>query len=60
MILAVGTTPSLPPIDGLAQAGPWTNREATTAHATPARLIVLGGGPVGCELAQAYVTLGSA
>ncbi len=59
VILAVGTTPSLPPIDGLAQAGPWTNREATTAHAVPERLIVLGGGPVGCELAQAYATLGS-
>ena len=45
---------------GLEDAAPWTNREATTAHAVPARLAVLGGGPVGCELAQAYATLGSA
>jgi dihydrolipoamide dehydrogenase len=59
VILAGGTTPLLPPIDGLAEADPWTNREATTAHDIPASLIVMGGGVVGVEMTQAYCTLGS-
>jgi dihydrolipoamide dehydrogenase len=59
VVLGVGTAALLPPIPGLREARPWTNREATTAHEVPARLTVLGGGPVGCELAQAYATLGS-
>ncbi|MEX2422313.1 MAG: FAD-dependent oxidoreductase, partial [Actinomycetota bacterium] len=49
----------LPPIPGLAEAAAWTNREATTAKAVPDRLIVLGGGVVGVELAQAWSSLGS-
>jgi dihydrolipoamide dehydrogenase len=59
VILAGGTTPLLPPIDGLAEARPWTNREATTAHAIPASLVVMGGGVVGVEMSQAYCSLGS-
>ena len=59
VILAGGTTPLLPPIDGLADAVPWTNREATTAKRVPASLIVMGGGVVGAELSQAYVSLGA-
>jgi len=59
VILAGGTTPTLPPIDGLVEAAPWTNREATTAGTIPARLIVMGGGVVGVELAHAYVSLGA-
>src|SRR5688500_6567658 len=59
VIVATGTTASLPPIPGLAEAGAWTNREATTAHAVPESLIVIGGGPVGCELAQAWNSLGA-
>jgi dihydrolipoamide dehydrogenase len=59
VILAGGTTPLLPPIDGLADAQPWTNREATTAHAVPASLVVMGGGVVGVEMSQAYCSLGS-
>jgi len=59
VILAVGTGASLPPIPGLAQASPWTNREVTTSDHIPPRLLVLGGGVVGCEMAQAYATLGS-
>ena len=59
MILAGGTTPALPPIDGFADARPWTNREATTARAVPASLIVMGGGVVGVELSQAYCSLGA-
>jgi dihydrolipoamide dehydrogenase len=59
VIVAVGTGPLLPPIPGLAEAAPWTNREATTAAAAPKRLLVLGGGVVGVELAQAWASLGS-
>jgi dihydrolipoamide dehydrogenase len=60
VIIATGSTASLPPIPGLAEADPWTNREATTAHEVPQSLIVIGGGPVGCELSQAWHSLGAA
>jgi pyruvate/2-oxoglutarate dehydrogenase complex dihydrolipoamide dehydrogenase (E3) component len=59
VVVAVGTAPMIPPIDGLAEAKPWTNREATVTDAVPASLLVIGGGPVGAELAQAFATLGS-
>jgi len=59
VVLANGTTPFMPPIDGLAESRPWTNREATAAHAVPERFLVLGGGPIGAELAQAFSRLGS-
>jgi dihydrolipoamide dehydrogenase len=49
----------MPPIDGLAEAKPWTNREATTAKQAPERLTILGGGVVGVEMAQAWRSLGS-
>ncbi|MGH3115454.1 MAG: dihydrolipoyl dehydrogenase family protein, partial [Gaiellaceae bacterium] len=58
VVMACGSTPVVPPIDGLADASPWTNREATTVKEIPRRLVVLGGGPVGCELAQAFRRLG--
>jgi pyruvate/2-oxoglutarate dehydrogenase complex dihydrolipoamide dehydrogenase (E3) component len=59
VVVATGTSPVLPPIDGLADVVAWTNREATEASSVPDRLLVLGGGPVGVELAQAYSRLGS-
>jgi dihydrolipoamide dehydrogenase len=59
VFLAGGTTPLLPPIDGLAEAEPWTNREATTSEHVPASLIIMGGGVVGVEMSQAYVSLGA-
>jgi dihydrolipoamide dehydrogenase len=59
VVLATGSEAALPPIPGLAEAQPWTNREATTAKRVPERLIVLGGGVVGVELAQAWHSLGS-
>ncbi len=59
VVLATGSTASLPPIDGLEQAHPWTAREATSAHAVPRRLVVLGGGVVGVEMATAYRGLGA-
>ena len=60
VVAATGSRTSMPPIDGLEAARPWTNREATTASAAPGRLVILGGGVVGVELAQAWASLGSA
>ena len=59
VVVATGSDALIPPIDGLREARPWTNREATTAKRVPGRLVVLGGGVVGVELAQAWKTLGS-
>ncbi|MGH2874385.1 MAG: dihydrolipoyl dehydrogenase family protein [Solirubrobacteraceae bacterium] len=59
VVLAVGSRAALPPIPGLADARPWTNREVTTADRVPGRLIVLGGGVVGVEMADAYASLGA-
>jgi pyruvate/2-oxoglutarate dehydrogenase complex dihydrolipoamide dehydrogenase (E3) component len=59
VVVATGSEPVLPTIDGLAQARPWDNRGATAAKEVPRRLLVLGGGAVGLELAQAFRRLGS-
>jgi pyruvate/2-oxoglutarate dehydrogenase complex dihydrolipoamide dehydrogenase (E3) component len=68
VVVATGTAPAIPPIDGLTELrasgagvdGPvWTNRDAVKATTAPASLIVLGGGAVGCELAQAFARFGS-
>jgi pyruvate/2-oxoglutarate dehydrogenase complex dihydrolipoamide dehydrogenase (E3) component len=59
VVIATGTTAALPPVDGLSEARPWTNREATTASSVPDRLLVLGGGVVGVEMAQAWASLGA-
>jgi pyruvate/2-oxoglutarate dehydrogenase complex dihydrolipoamide dehydrogenase (E3) component len=59
VVIATGSAAALPPIPGLAEARAWTNREATTASTIPGRLLVLGGGVVGVEMAQAYATLSS-
>lgn len=59
VVLATGSGAALPPIPGLAAARPWTNREATSADAVPARLLILGGGVVGVEMAQAWSSLGA-
>jgi pyruvate/2-oxoglutarate dehydrogenase complex dihydrolipoamide dehydrogenase (E3) component len=59
VVLAVGAAPVIPPVPGLAEARPWDNRGATAANEVPGRLVVLGGGPVGCELSQAFRRLGS-
>ena len=59
VVIATGTTAAVPPIEGLAEARPWTNREATTASAVPERLLILGGGVVGVEMAQAWSSLGA-
>jgi len=59
VVVAVGTASVMPDIPGLAEARPWTNRDATTAGSVPERLLVIGGGVVGVELAQAWASLGS-
>jgi dihydrolipoamide dehydrogenase len=59
VVVATGSVAAIPPIDGLAEAAPWGNREATTAKQVPERLLVLGGGVVGVEMAQAWSSLGS-
>jgi pyruvate/2-oxoglutarate dehydrogenase complex dihydrolipoamide dehydrogenase (E3) component len=59
VVIAVGTGASIPPVPGLRELAPWTNREGTTAKQVPARLVILGGGVVGCELAQAWSSLGA-
>lgn len=53
VVIATGSAPAVPAVPGLREAGPWTNREATTAREVPRRLVVIGGGVVACELAQA-------
>ena len=59
VVVATGSGALVPPIDGLREAEPWTNREITTIKEVPPRLAVLGGGVVGVEMAQAWRTLGS-
>jgi pyruvate/2-oxoglutarate dehydrogenase complex dihydrolipoamide dehydrogenase (E3) component len=59
VVLAVGSDAAIPPIPGLADAEPWTSREATSSEHVPRRLVVLGGGVVACEMAQAYRGLGT-
>lgn len=59
VLLCTGTTALVPPVPGLREARPWTSRQATTGSEVPGRLLVLGGGPVGCEMAQAYRSLGA-
>jgi pyruvate/2-oxoglutarate dehydrogenase complex dihydrolipoamide dehydrogenase (E3) component len=58
IVVGVGTAPSVPPIEGLAGTPYWTNREAVEAAEAPDSLLVLGGGAVGLELAQAFARFG--
>jgi dihydrolipoamide dehydrogenase len=59
ILISTGSDPVIPPIDGLPEAGYWTNREATSLHEIPASVVVIGGGPVGIELAQFMRRFGS-
>lgn len=59
IVINTGTAPAVPPVPGLAGTPFWTNREAIAAEAAPESLVVLGGGPVGTELAQAFARFGT-
>jgi pyruvate/2-oxoglutarate dehydrogenase complex dihydrolipoamide dehydrogenase (E3) component len=59
VVIATGTEPVVPPIPGLREARPWTNREAVNAKEVPPSLVVLGGGTVGVEMASAFASFGS-
>jgi pyruvate/2-oxoglutarate dehydrogenase complex dihydrolipoamide dehydrogenase (E3) component/uncharacterized membrane protein YdjX (TVP38/TMEM64 family) len=59
IVIAAGGAPSIPPIPGLAEAKPLTSDTVWDIRALPRRLIVLGGGPIGCELAQCFARLGA-
>lgn len=58
-ILAVGSTPVIPSIDGLEESGYWTSNDATSLREFPSSLVILGGGVVGIELAQVYARFGA-
>ncbi len=58
VIINTGTEPSAPPIDGLDATPYWTNREIVRLTELPSSLVVIGGGPIGCELAQVFATFG--
>lgn len=59
VVVCTGSVGTLPPVEGLADVAPWGSREATSAKEAPGRLLVLGGGYVGCEMATAWQALGS-
>jgi pyruvate/2-oxoglutarate dehydrogenase complex dihydrolipoamide dehydrogenase (E3) component len=59
VVVATGSSAAMPPIEGLDSVGAWNNRQGTTSKRAPASMIVVGGGPVGVELAQAWSTLGT-
>jgi dihydrolipoamide dehydrogenase len=59
VVIATGSSAVIPPVPGLAGARPWTSREATSSHAVPGRLAIIGGGVVACEMAAAWLALGA-
>ncbi|TDD19233.1 dihydrolipoyl dehydrogenase family protein [Nonomuraea diastatica] len=59
VVVATGSTPAVPPVPGLTEANAWTSHEVTATSVVPERLVVLGGGVVACEMAQAMHGLGT-
>ncbi|WP_290653030.1 dihydrolipoyl dehydrogenase [Aquisalimonas sp.] len=59
ILIATGSRPAVPPVPGLEEAGYWTNETVFEQRRLPERLVVMGGGPIGLELAQAFARLGS-
>ncbi|MGE0621795.1 MAG: NAD(P)/FAD-dependent oxidoreductase [Pseudomonadales bacterium] len=60
IVLATGAEPVVPPVPGLREMKPLTSESVWSLESLPARLLVMGGGPIGCELAQSFARLGSA
>lgn len=58
-VIATGSSPLVPPIPGIESVAYWTNKDIFSLEVLPETLIVLGGGPIGCEMAQAFARLGS-
>ncbi len=58
VVISTGTAPAIPPVPGLAGAAPWTNRDIVKIRTVPTSLVVLGGGAIGLELAQAFSRFG--
>lgn len=58
IVIAVGSSPLIPSIDGIESITPWTNRQATSARILPRSLVILGAGPTGVEMAQVYARYG--
>jgi len=58
IVIAVGSTTKVPPVDGIESVHVWTNKEATGARELPRSLLVLGGGPTGVEMAEVYARFG--
>ncbi len=59
LVVATGSSPAVPPVAGLDGVEYWTNQDATRTHEIPASLAVMGGGPVGAELAQFFARMGA-
>jgi dihydrolipoamide dehydrogenase len=59
LVVATGTSPAIPPVEGLRDVDYWTNQDATRTHEVPESLAVIGGGPVGVEFAQFFARMGS-
>jgi dihydrolipoamide dehydrogenase len=59
LVVATGSEPLIPDVEGIGDVATWTSDEALTGPDLPRRLVVLGGGPVGCELSQIYAAFGS-
>ena len=59
IVLAIGAKPQIPPVPGLKESNPLTSENLWSIEELPKKLVVIGGGPIGCELAQAFARLGS-
>jgi len=59
VVIATGTSPAIPPVQGLVESKPWTNRDVFKIRSAPKSLAVMGGGAIGLELAQAFSRFGT-